>query len=90
MAFSPDGKKLLTASGDKTCRLWDVESREMISEFPMGNQVEDQQVSNSSYIKFNKINTQINLNINCVGIVFVARRTCHHGIVEWIHYVFGY
>jgi WD40 repeat protein len=44
VAFSPDSKKLLTASGDKTCRLWDVDTRELISEFPMGTQIEDQQV----------------------------------------------
>lgn len=45
VSWSPDGKQLLTASGDKTARLWDVETRQMISEFVLGNTVEDQQVS---------------------------------------------
>ncbi|KAJ9578243.1 hypothetical protein L9F63_005542 [Diploptera punctata] len=45
VAWKPDGTQLLTSSGDKTCRLWDVETRQMVSEFVMGTQVEDQQVS---------------------------------------------
>lgn len=45
VAWKPDGTQLLTCSGDKTCRLWNVETRELISEFPMGNNVDDQQVS---------------------------------------------
>ncbi|GJQ82263.1 putative actin-interacting protein 1-like [Trypoxylus dichotomus] len=45
VSWSPDGKQLLTASGDKTSRLWDVETRQMVSEFVMGSTVEDQQVS---------------------------------------------
>uniref|UniRef100_A0A0V0G6W9 Actin-interacting protein 1 n=1 Tax=Triatoma dimidiata TaxID=72491 RepID=A0A0V0G6W9_TRIDM len=45
VAWKPDGTQLLTSSGDKTCRLWDVETKTVVSEFIMGNQVEDQQVS---------------------------------------------
>lgn len=45
VAWKPDGKQLLTCSGDKTCKLWDVETKTMISEFVMGNTVDDQQVS---------------------------------------------
>lgn len=45
VAWKPDGTQLLTASGDKTCKLWDVETRTLICEFNMGNTVDDQQVS---------------------------------------------
>ncbi|XP_077294652.1 actin-interacting protein 1 flr [Arctopsyche grandis] len=45
VAWSPDGKQLLSCSGDKTCRLWDVETSQMVSEFAMGTTVDDQQVS---------------------------------------------
>ncbi|XP_067003556.1 actin-interacting protein 1 [Anabrus simplex] len=45
VAWKPDGTQLLTASGDKTCKLWDVETKSVVCEFVMGTQVEDQQVS---------------------------------------------
>lgn len=45
VAWSPDGKQLLTTSGDKTAKLWDVETRQMVSEFKMGTTIDDQQVS---------------------------------------------
>lgn len=45
VSWKPDGTQLLTASGDKTCKLWDVETRSLISEFNMGTTVDDQQVS---------------------------------------------
>lgn len=45
VAWKPDGTQLLTASGDKTCKLWDIETKELVAEFVMGNTVDDQQVS---------------------------------------------
>lgn len=45
MAWKPDGTQLLTCSGDKTCKLWDVETRTLVDEFVMGNTVDDQQVN---------------------------------------------
>uniref|UniRef100_A0A8D8RJ04 Actin-interacting protein 1 n=1 Tax=Cacopsylla melanoneura TaxID=428564 RepID=A0A8D8RJ04_9HEMI len=45
VAWKPDGTQLLTCSGDKTCKLWDIETKSVVSEFNMGSEVEDQQVS---------------------------------------------
>lgn len=32
-------------SGDKICKIWDVETKQVVTEMVMGTQVEDQQVS---------------------------------------------
>ncbi|CAH0731356.1 unnamed protein product, partial [Brenthis ino] len=45
ISWSPDGKQLLSASGDKTCAIWDVETMERTTTFNMGTAVENQQVS---------------------------------------------
>lgn len=45
LSFSPDSSELLSASADKTCKIWNVESRQMLVEFVLGKEVDDQQLS---------------------------------------------
>ncbi|KAM3962105.1 actin-interacting protein 1 flr [Aphomia sociella] len=45
IAWSPDGKQLLSCSGDKTCAIWDIETMQRATLFNMGTAVENQQVS---------------------------------------------
>jgi len=44
LAWDGSSKKLLSASGDKTCKMWDIGSMKCFATFKMGDSVEDQQV----------------------------------------------
>ena len=44
ISWSPDGKQVLTASADKTVKLWDVEKNTAISTFTFGEDLEFQQL----------------------------------------------
>ncbi|ESO90974.1 hypothetical protein LOTGIDRAFT_191449 [Lottia gigantea] len=44
ISYSPDGRQILTVSGDKTAKIWDLESRSVVNEFVMGDQIDDMQV----------------------------------------------
>lgn len=45
ISWSGDGKQILSASGDKTCKIWDVSTSSVVTEFVLGSDVLDQQVS---------------------------------------------
>ena len=44
LCWNPDGSQVLTASADKSCKLWDVVTQQVVSEFKMGTRIEDQQI----------------------------------------------
>uniref|UniRef100_A0A3Q3IJY2 Anaphase-promoting complex subunit 4 WD40 domain-containing protein n=1 Tax=Monopterus albus TaxID=43700 RepID=A0A3Q3IJY2_MONAL len=44
ISWSPDSSQLISASGDKTVKLWDVGTRTAVTTFNMGNDVTDQQL----------------------------------------------
>lgn len=44
LSWSGNGKSMLSASGDKTCKLWDVETRKATTTFTIGDAIEDQQL----------------------------------------------
>lgn len=44
MCFNKDGSKLLTASGDKSAKIWNVEKKSTEAEYKFGTQVNDMQV----------------------------------------------
>lgn len=44
ISWSPDSSQLLSASGDKTAKIWDVGANSIVSTFNMGSNVLDQQL----------------------------------------------
>ncbi|KPJ17975.1 Actin-interacting protein 1 [Papilio machaon] len=59
ISWSPDGKRLLSCSGDKTCAVWDIETMQPVWDietmqrsitFNMGNAVENQQTESRATI----------------------------------------
>eukprot|EP00013_Stygamoeba_regulata_P012926 CAMPEP_0177678464 /NCGR_PEP_ID=MMETSP0447-20121125/29021_1 /TAXON_ID=0 /ORGANISM="Stygamoeba regulata, Strain BSH-02190019" /LENGTH=602 /DNA_ID=CAMNT_0019187465 /DNA_START=146 /DNA_END=1954 /DNA_ORIENTATION=+ len=43
-SWNDAGTQLLTASGDKTCKIWDAETGAAVTTFKLGNAIEDQQL----------------------------------------------
>eukprot|EP00013_Stygamoeba_regulata_P027920 CAMPEP_0177664718 /NCGR_PEP_ID=MMETSP0447-20121125/20656_1 /TAXON_ID=0 /ORGANISM="Stygamoeba regulata, Strain BSH-02190019" /LENGTH=672 /DNA_ID=CAMNT_0019170735 /DNA_START=125 /DNA_END=2143 /DNA_ORIENTATION=- len=43
-SWNPEGTRLLTCSGDRTCKVWDAETTQCVSTFEFGKDVEAQQV----------------------------------------------
>ncbi|GAU92570.1 hypothetical protein RvY_04633 [Ramazzottius varieornatus] len=44
VCFSPDNTQLISASGDKTCKLWDVSTGQVVQEFQFGEDLESMQL----------------------------------------------
>jgi len=67
-SWNAEGNKLLTASGDKTAKVWDVETGSVISTHTFGNDVEDQQLGciwQGSYLITLSLNGHLNyLDLN--------------------------
>jgi len=45
LSWSPDGQQLASVSGDKTLKIWNVSSKQLVKTVSFGNAVEDQQLA---------------------------------------------
>ncbi|PVU90325.1 hypothetical protein BB561_004928 [Smittium simulii] len=46
ISWSLDSKKIVTSSGDKTCKIWDIESKELVSTIKIGDDNDSLQMGN--------------------------------------------
>jgi WD repeat-containing protein 1 (actin-interacting protein 1) len=44
LCWDPTSKMVLTVSGDKTAKIWDIEQNSLVKEFKFGDSIDDQQV----------------------------------------------
>ncbi|KAG2465394.1 WDR1 protein, partial [Polypterus senegalus] len=63
VGWSPDSTQLLSASGDKTAKLWDLASTSLVTTFNMGSDVLDQQLG-CLWQKNNLLTVSLSGNIN--------------------------
>ena len=77
LCWDPNSGKILSVSGDKTAKLWDVEGKTMLREFKLGDAVDDQQVGclwQNGHVLSVSLSGKINyLNINDGGILRTVR-----------------
>lgn len=71
LAWDPTSQLILTVSGDKTAKIWDVEQKSLQKEFKFGDTIEDQQVGclwQNNYVLTLSLSGQINyLNRNAAS-----------------------
>lgn len=96
ISWSPDGKQLLSCSGDKTCAIWDIETMQRTTLFNMGNAVENQQVGCCFVINKYVYSTLTIEKLNFCNVFFIKRtpkrrppvRPLYVCVTESFHVVF--
>lgn len=78
-AWSPDGSLLLTASADKSCKVWSTSSKTVDKTITMGSAIEDQQVACLWPNKDVAISVSLNGTINYLDVTKDAPVSCLYG-----------
>ncbi|EDO43209.1 predicted protein [Nematostella vectensis] len=63
LSWSDDSKFILTASGDKSCKIWNIEDKSLQTVFEMGSNLEDQQLG-CLWMGDNLLSVSLSGNIN--------------------------
>ena len=75
-AFSPDGTRILTASADKTAKLWDVASGKLIASFDHQDSVKNAAFKSRRYSDSNGKRGSYRQALGC-GAAFEVDRNQH-------------